>query len=344
MLTHTRLAIALLSTLFATAGIAQQEATPTPADNAIYLDVVVTPKSGPPVSGLEQKDFTILDNKDTPPITSFRAFSGPNAPVEVILFIDAVNSGYTTIAYERSEIDRFLRANGGHLAHPMKLAIFGDTGTQIQQSYSTDGNAIATSLDQQTVALRSITRSAGFYGGVDRFQLSMRTLDQLTQSESSRPGRKIILWVSPGWPLLTGPAVQLDEKQEKQIFNSIVETSTRLRQARITIYNINPVGAAESTSRTFYYEQFIKGVTKPHQANIGNLGLQVLAVQTGGLVLNSSNDISAMLQQCFADANAWYELSFQPTPSEPNEYHQIQVRVDKPGLVARTRTGYYSQP
>jgi hypothetical protein len=85
-------------------------------------------------------------------------------------------------------------------------------------------------------------------------------------------------------------------------------------------------------------------VTKPSQANVGNIGLQVLAVQTGGLVLNSSNDVSALLQRAFVDAAAWYEISFQPVPSEPNEYHQIEIKVDKPGLTARTRTGYYAQP
>jgi hypothetical protein len=30
--------------------------------------------------------------------------------------------------------------------------------------------------------------------------------------------------------------------------------------------------------------------------------------------------------------------------SRPNEYHHLEVRVAKPGLIARTRQGYYSQP
>lgn len=167
--------------------------------------------------------------------------------------------------------------------------------------------------------------------------MSMRALQQLTTLEASHPGRKMILWVSPGWPLLTGPAVQLDQKQQQHLFAAIVEASTELRRTRITLYNIKPLGATENTLRTFYYEQFVKGITKPYQVNVGNLSLQVLAVQSGGLVLSSSNDISAMLEQAFRDADAWYEISFQPASAEPNEYHQIEVRVDKPGLIARTR-------
>ena len=43
-----------------------------PSDTGdIRLEVVVTSRSGPPVSGLEQDDFTVLDNKAQQSITSF---------------------------------------------------------------------------------------------------------------------------------------------------------------------------------------------------------------------------------------------------------------------------------
>src|ERR1700722_6501023 len=43
------------------------------SDRRIMLDVVVTDKSRNPVSGLEQSDFTVLDDKQTETILSFRA-------------------------------------------------------------------------------------------------------------------------------------------------------------------------------------------------------------------------------------------------------------------------------
>jgi hypothetical protein len=48
-------------------------------DGRIYLDVVVTPNGGAPVAGLEQKDFTVLDNKVAQPIASFEALGGEKA-------------------------------------------------------------------------------------------------------------------------------------------------------------------------------------------------------------------------------------------------------------------------
>jgi len=346
MLTHARLAAFLfLPWLSTVVTFAQQDVPPLPPGSTINLDVVVTPKSGGlPFAGLEQKDFTLLDNKAQQHILSFRAANGGQEPVEVILLIDAVNTTYQTIAFERNQIDGFLRANGGKLAHPVKLAIFGDSGTQVQDSFSIDGKAIADSLDKQVVALRTLRRSTGFYGAVERFDLSMKALAQLAAVEATHPGRKLVLWISPGWPLLSGPGVQLDGKQQQQLFNAIVTASTQLRQARITLYNVNPLGTSESASSLFYYQEFLKGVAKPSQVQGGNLALQVLAAQSGGLVLNSSNDVTALLQQAFADTDNWYEISFEAAAAEhPDEYHQIQIQVDKPGLIARTRQGYYAQ-
>ncbi|WP_263382292.1 VWA domain-containing protein [Granulicella arctica] len=348
MYSSTRLGLILGCSLIATSfGLAQQEALSSSphAGNKIVLDVVVTPKSGQPVGGLQQPEFTLLDNKVARPLTSFKALTADQAPIEVVLLVDAVNTNFQSVAYERQQIEAFLKANGGHLAHPTSLAIFTDTGTQVQDGFSTDGNALSADLDKFTIGLRDIRRSAGFYGASDRFQLSMVALRQLTAREAARPGRKILLWISPGWPLLSGPAVDLDRKQQDQIFAEVIDMSNKMRQARMTLYSVDPLGASESVLRSSYYQEFVKGVSKAGKVDLGDLGLQVLATQSGGLVLNSNNDITGELQRVMDDTKAYYEISFDAPPSDhADEYHQIQVQVGQPGLTARTRTGYYSQP
>ncbi len=339
-------AFALFATMLCTAALfAQREMTSTPAAaSSITLDVVVTPKSGLPVADLQQQDFTILDNKTPRHITSFHAFGGSQAPIHVLIVLDAVNVPYESIAYSRGEIDKFLHSNGGRLAYPTQLAIFTDKGMQSQQVFSTDGNELSSSLDQYAVALRDIRRSSQ-YQEWDRFNLSISALRSLSESQAKLPGRKLILWVSPGWPLLTGPRIYLDEKQENELFSAIVGLSTEMREAAVTLYNVNPIGAAEGVGRQFYYESFLKGVSKPSQVVIGDLSLQVLAAQSGGLALTGNNNLTALLQQSVADGQAYYELSFDPPrANHPDEYHHIEVEVAKPGLTARTREGYYQQP
>ena len=338
--------VLLLAPLLYTAVLSAQQTTspPSPAGTSIQLDVVVTPKSGPPVAGLQQQDFTVLDNKVRQTITTFHAAGGSQSPIEVIVLVDTVNISYEKVAWERGEIDKFLRANGGRLAYPTTLAFFSDAGTQIQEGFSTDGNELSASLEHYAVGLRNVRRSSQ-YEGIERFQLSMTALGELVQREAPRPGRKIILWISPGWPLLSGPHIELGFKQQQQIFGNIVELSTQLRQGRMTLYSIDPLGSGEGVGRDFYYQTFLKGVSKPSQAAVGDLGLQVLAVQSGGLALNASNDVTALLHTCLADTEAYYELSFNPPPGDRrDEYHHLEVLVAKPGLIARTRQGYYSQP
>jgi VWFA-related protein len=346
MYIRTPFALALLVPMLCTAAVSAQRETPsTPAaPSNISLAVVVTPKSGRPVADLQQQDFTIFDNKTPRPITSFHAFGGSQAPIHVLIVLDAVNVPYQSIAYSREEIDKFLHANGGQLAYPTQLAFFTDRGMQIQQSFSTDGNELSSSLDHYAVALRDIHRSSQ-YQASDRFNLSIGALQSLSESQAKLPGRKLIFWVSPGWPLLSGPRIYLDDKQENQLFSMIVGLSTQMREAAVTLYNINPFGAAEGVGRQFYYESFLKGVSKASQAVIGDLSLQVLAAQSGGLVLNGSNDLTALLEQSAADGQAYYELSFDPPRADhPEEYHHIEVQVNRPGLTARTRQGYYLQP
>jgi VWFA-related protein len=315
------------------------------ATRSIRLNVVVAPKSGPPVTGLQEQDFTLMDNKSPEPITSFKAVSSGQEPVKVILLIDAVNTNFDRVAYVRQQVQKFLRANGGNLAHPTSIAVLTDKGTQMQKDFSADGNALSASLDHYTIGLREITRASGIWGANERVQISLTAVRQLAAYAATIPGRKIVLWVSPGWPLLSGVRIDLDSKQQQQIFGDVVAFSKELQQSNITLYNINPLGPEENLFRANFYQEFVQGVSESSQTDLADLSLQVLAVQSGGLSLNGSSDVTGSLKRCLADTESWYEISFETRVAErPNEYHHIQITVDKPGLSTRTRDGYYAQP
>jgi VWFA-related protein len=351
---------------FSLPGFAQQSAPQVPAtppsagavapahgiDRRISLDVVVTDKSGKPVPGLQQQDFTLLDDKQSQKILSFRETdlatdeTGEVAdpPVQAILFVDAVNTSFHGVGYERQQVNKFLQQNGGRLPLPMSLFLMTDT-YQGQTAATRDGNALVDALNSNQSGLRVIGRSQGFYGGADRVQISLSTLEQFASHLATEPGRKLVIWISPGWPLLSGPDVQLTEQDRKWLFQNVVNFSTQLREAGITLYSIDPLGMEDAGSfRTFFYQSFLKGVTSADKVENGNLGLQVLAAQSGGRVLTSSNDLTSLLASCLADAKVFYTLSFDSPPADhPNEYHSLQVKIGKPGLTARTRTGYYAQ-
>jgi VWFA-related protein len=327
--------------------------SPATTDHRLVLDVVVTDKSGKAVKGLGQKDFTVLDNGHPQEILSFQASGGETAtavaqpadpPVKIILLVDEVNTSFRRVAYERDQIKRFLQQNGGTLAQPMSLAFFSDMGTEIQENTSRDGNGLLAAFDQHETALRTVRRGAGFYGALERFQLSMTTLQSLVAQEGKLPGRKIVIWISPGWPILSGAEINLGAKQTEGLFASVVSISTALRAARITVYSIDPLGVDDSGFDLTYYQEFLKPVTVATKTQIGNLALQVLATQTGGLALRSSNDITQQISRCVADVAAYYTLTLEAAPAdEVNAFHTLTVKVAPGGLTARTRNGYYSQ-
>jgi len=329
-------------------GLASEASRPASnANQKITLDVVVDIKNArrpATAADLKQEDFSILDNKSPRPITSFRAITPGQSTARVVLLIDAVNLRLQGLEYVRNQVSAFLHANGGRLTHPTAIAILTDQGLKIEDSFSTDGSAINESLDKQVIGMRTITRSAGIYGAEDRFSISLNALRLLAGQQGKTPGRTVILWVSPGWPLLSGPEINLDGRQQRELFSDVVNMSTELRETRVTLYAIDPIGANESLERTFSYESFLKGIAKPSQVDAGDLGLQVLASQSGGTALNS-NDTGALLQRAYADLDNYYEITFDAAVTETRDaYRHVEVKVDKPGMIARTRDGYYAQP
>jgi VWFA-related protein len=269
------------------------------------------------------------------------AASATDPPVEIVLVVDAVNASLQTIAYDRIEIKKFLLQNGGKLVQPVSLVIFSEAGTKIQDGSSRDGNALAALYDQYTTGLRSRNRDQW-----ERFNMSITAMTLLVAYDGARPGRKVMIWLSPGLPLLKGSEIKNFPRDQRRLFNSIVEASTGLRQARITLYNIDPLALADAGgARTSDYKEFLKGVVSPEPVLPGDLALQALVVQSGGRVFNSNNDLEAALANCAMDANAFYVLSFEAARADrPGEYHSLGVTVDKPGIEPRTRIGYYDQP
>jgi VWFA-related protein len=317
------------------------------ADRRIHLDVVVSDTSGQVISGLEQSNFTILDNNTSQPIQSFRAVDGltTEPPMEIVLVLDTMNTSFQQMAVVRQGVEKFLRQNGGHLVLSVSAIFLTDTGVKANQA-TRDGNALAADIEKLPTPVHAINSAQGLDGLMLRFGRSVDALSQMTRYEATKPGRKLMIWVGSGWPMLSNARYHMDPKNQASFFHSIVDLSTNLREARVTLYGILPLDLNRGTEAyAFLYQNFMKGVESAKQADAGNLSLQVLAEQSGGRAIGPTGDIYGSLVGCVADANAYYELSFDAAPtSTVDAYHALQVMLDKPGLVARSNTGYYSEP
>lgn len=322
---------------------------PTTATGSSTLDVMVTDKAGHPIPGLQQQDFTLLDDRHPTAIENFKAYQDTNPQEDstsILILIDDVNNDFNIVSNERGQIDSYLRRNHGQLPAPVSIAYLTERGFDLVVPPSTDGNLVASVLDQRQGELRDIDRSAGFYGFSEMMQMSIDAFTKMLRYESRVPGRKLVIWISKGWRLFDSPNVVFTDQQERAFFNLVVDLSTGLRQARVVLYAVDPYGLEDAGGfRTFLWQDFLKPVRSPEQAQPGSFALQVFAVHSGGKVLTSSNDIAGEIAQCAQDASAWYRFAFSPARSEkPDTWHDLQVKVDKPKMIVRTSNGYYAQP
>ena len=303
-------------------------------EGRIHLDVAVKDKAGKAVAGLASTDFTVLDNGQPAKIVSFSAYDGipsrPDPSAEIIFVIDAANhTRDQTVAAQRG-IQDFLLRNGGHLTQPVEIYRLSDLGLSATAAPSIDGNALAEVLrkgkgfegiERKREDLNTIlappanglaTRGQSFHP-----QSALEALGSIALLERRKPGRKLLVWV--GYNELAG----------ENVFDWATEFSTRLREARITLFGIT------------YWQLPTRRSAQPMP-----LSFEVLAENSGGGALEEpDNDLTRLIDKCVADASVFYTIAFDAPPTDKvDEYHSLSVVLDKPGLKARTDTGYYDQP
>ena len=361
------------------AGVAwSQPAAPQPAANAnnpamtvterdraeglIKLDVLVEDSTGMPVSGLEGSDFSLLEEGRPQTILSFQEFHGRGAgaepPVKIILLIDTDEVPANLAHDERNAVENYLRKDGGHLPRPVSVFVLSDTGLWTVSHPSGDGNVLAREIEHNDFARAGPSvdgRRAPIPLGLKDppSESALRALAHIAADERTRPGRKLLLWIGPGWGIGTG--AYADAKPgSPSVFGTVCWFSALLREAHLVLYSfaVGEAGAGGpdlqaqlNKGRGELYKDYLDGVRSPHKASFMHLYRKVLALQTGGRVLDDSRDLVQQIERSVQDAGYYYRISFDPLPADhPDEYHDLKVVVNRPGLKARAITGYYDQP
>ena len=334
---------------------------PDPNEGILRLDVVVNDGQGNTVTGLTAGDFTLLDNGRPQPIVSFRAFDNtakPNPPVEVILVIDEIDLPPIQLAAAEHEVESFLLQNEGHLSQPTSVYSVNQWGLFAAPQPSMDGNVLADEIahkkPMRTVWVSSMFSIPNWANGGDHspdhvfldpawneVPHPLVALGAIAVEQRRRPGRKIMFWVGPGWKLNHG--------RGKGLFDFATELSTRLREARIDLWSITGWPQYDAQGQPISdvgpaYQDFLPAVRSEKDVSFGNLALQVVAIQTGGGVIETGA-LAEMIGKRVAEANKFYSLTFDPQRTNAvDEYHDLQVQVNKPRMTVHTRSGYYDEP
>jgi len=319
--------------------------------------------------------------------------SGPNA-VTVIL-LDSLNTKWTDQAQAARSVIRFLSQ-----VHPEDhIAIYsvGLTGFRVLHDFTTDSSDLVAQLaswkgeiprpnssdlgDQLASVLRGRDRASTLSQREDPVASlnfhnttpTLRTVEQLASRLAGIPGRKNVIWISNGFPIIEwgnlagaalspandarmaaysrngGPgASAVDNIGDAQSYADEVNHALHvLNGANVTIYPI------EARGLQTYTPEIVGAPRKPSRAEFGTTVQSIydqatqqtmydVARRTGGRAFTLTNDVTSAIRTAVDDTRVTYTLGFYPESTrQDGEFHAVTIKLaERRGIALRYRQGY----
>jgi hypothetical protein len=153
----------------------------------------------------------------------------------------------------------------------------------------------------------------------------MEAITRIADTVRDVPGRrKVMLFISSsfkGWDggVPTGPTSTPFAPCAFSLRMAREKLTRAAGLANLTIHTLNPMG-----------------LTTGGAGPVGHL----LADLTGGRAIASTNAPEAAVPAIFHESASYYLIGFQPANPSDTRAHRIEVKVDRPGVLVRSRTGY----
>jgi VWFA-related protein len=170
-----------------------------------------------------------------------------------------------------------------------------------------------------------------------RRRVTMRTMKRAIEALKGVRGRKAMILVSQGFVFQPG------FKPMRQL----VETSMRVN---VPVHFIDTRGLVALPD--FMTAAYVRGFdTQDTMAVLSDItrdaeGSEAMALDTGGIVVRNTNDLSSGIQRVAAESQAFYLLGYNPSVrTRDGKFRKIRVKLrgDKgKGLKVRARRGYYA--
>jgi VWFA-related protein len=181
-----------------------------------------------------------------------------------------------------------------------------------------------------------------------RSQPTVPTLDTVVSRLAAVPNRrKTVILVSVGLPLTFA-----DTRGCPGELGSIMkDVFRRAQQANVNIHSIDPAGY-DGYSR--YLQNPIRRGGRPAEstmpmqaadkaARLRRDFLEITADHTGARAIVNTNDLSYEIDRLLVQASSYYLVGYQTSNGQPDgKFRRIEVKVNKPNLTVRTRSGFYA--
>lgn len=221
----------------------------------------------------------------------------------------------------------------------------------------------AAEIGRRETELRLIQTEMNMMRGFDDLDRNHKGYDttlallSVIRSLAYVPGRKSVVFFSEGLPVSPALSARLD---------SVIDAANR---ANVTTYAIDAKGLRARSTLTnarkeidAFAEERLGQVASGSDRSDGPLtlafervedtlrldsrtGLAKLAEQTGGILIEGTNDLSSAFQRIDEDNQFHYLLTYSPANTVfDGRFREIGVKVSRPGVQVFARKGYRASP
>jgi VWFA-related protein len=174
--------------------------------------------------------------------------------------------------------------------------------------------------------------------GEQDFRYNLGFIRLIVSKMAALPGQRILILVSPGFLTPTADAMALK--------SDVLDMAAR---ANVIISAIDARGlytatldASQGGGNSRVGAQLQTQYRQDSMAQSADVMVE-LADGTGGTFFHNSNDQEAGFKSLLAVPEVLYLLSFSNADEKPNgSYHEIKVKVDRPGITVQARRGYFA--
>lgn len=337
----------------------------------VILDVVVTDKRGNVVTDLKQEDFKIYEDATQQTIRSFMPPSGHEAPADApvvtssanvtkvglapvtILVLDELDTRFEDMAFAREAMDKYLERQPEQLKQPTILMVVNDKRFDVIYDYTQNRDDLIHALKQHFPAYPFRLAKNSESGPSERMALALGALMQIAEASSGIRGRKNVIWVGCGFPSISTAPDAVNSDRADELNQAIKDATQILLDTRVTLNVIDPTLMPSSVIDTtgdpdMMSPQDVINATDEtgHGLFANDINFTEFAPATGGYAYSMRNDIDRLIAGAVDRGSNYFTMAYSPTnhSDDTASLRKIRILIDRPGLVANTRLGYYFEP
>ncbi|HEY0380391.1 MAG TPA: VWA domain-containing protein [Pyrinomonadaceae bacterium] len=179
---------------------------------------------------------------------------------------------------------------------------------------------------------------------------TLGALNYVVRGMRELPGRKSVLLMSDGVKIFNRD----DPSRSSRVLDALRRLTDLANRASVVIYTMDARGlqtlgltAADNVSDLSPSDVEDRLESRRDDFFESQEGLNYIARQTGGFPIRNNNDLSAGIQRVLDDQRGYYLIGYRPDDSTfdaaagRRKFHRITLKLKRPGLRHRTRTGFY---